>query len=171
MKTRTLRFLAAAALAVFGTAAQATPIVFDFGGSLSLTCNSSQAGCTVSQLDTRLLNLTQVSPESFDGTSLVKSLNAALRDVDSISIKSNTIYFDLGRTVDTSALVAGIKQDSNLLDALAWRPSFRVPGRFEWRRIKTPVHSVPEPGTTAMFAVALFGLWVMWRRRQGLEAL
>ena len=169
--TRIPLILAAAALSLFTGAAQAGAIVFDFGGSTALTCSSSNGSCAVSQSNSSLLNL-QVVNSNWGGTtpsSLVQLLNFAVRDPYRITYSGSTTYVDLGRGIDTSLILAAIKANSGLVDSLYWRPSYRPPGRFELRPVTTP-HSIPEPGTVAMFAVALMGLFMLWRRQRALES-
>jgi hypothetical protein len=173
--TRVRLLIAIAAVGLFSGAANAGAIVFDFGGSVALTCTSSNGSCGVSQsnggwsypiLDVLIDDL--ANDEQYPGT-FVKLLNHAVQDPYRINFWGDTTYVDVGRGFDSALIVASIKANSGLVDSLYWRPSYRPPGRFELRPVNTP-HSIPEPGTYAMFAAALAGLYLMWRRQRRLPA-
>src|SRR5262249_25244762 len=97
--------------------------------------------------------------------SLVKLLNYAVSDSYRVAYWGDTTYIDLGRGLDTTLILASIKANSGLVDSLYWRPSYRPPGRFELRPVKTP-NSIPEPGAVALFAVAIAGLAMVWHQRR-----
>jgi len=169
-QTRISLILAAATLGLFAGTAQAGAIIFDFGGSVALSCSASDGSCAVAPANGGLLNLKSVnSSYGFDAGSLVKLLNYAINDSYRIAYAGGNTYIDLGRGFDTSLILSAIKADSGLVDSLYWRPTYLPPGSFELRPIKPP-HSIPEPGTVAMFGVALLGLYMMWRRQRALEA-
>ncbi len=171
--TRTSLLSAIVAVSLFTGTAQAGAIVFDFGGSVALTCTSGNGSCAVTQSNGGwnypILGplIEDIADDEQYANTFVKLLNYAVEDpYRTWSWGSNT-YVDVGRGFDSALIVASIKANSGLVDSLFWRPSYRPPGRFELRPVKTP-HSIPEPGTYAMFAAALAGLYMMWRRQRGL---